>query len=111
MASKCPEVLKMFVENPELLDELDDDEVETLFVEGEITDINTDNFVVFTLEEENSVQKKYYWFSSVKADLNIVSEYKSLLNKRVILYYQPEEFFDPKIDEYRIFNKIVEIEQ
>ncbi|MBB4805824.1 hypothetical protein HNP38_001096 [Chryseobacterium defluvii] len=77
-----------------------------LMLNGTITKIEKENFVVFHLVGENKTLNKLYWVSAVESDLDLPKEYNSLLNKKVNITYYTAEIFDAKTNNYRNLNVI-----
>ena len=75
-------------------------------VEGKVTAIIDDKFVEFSIKDESGKTSKYYWFTFIKANVNLSSDYKTLLDKEVKITFISQEFFDARINEYRSFNVI-----
>ncbi|PIB36020.1 hypothetical protein BFP72_11750 [Reichenbachiella sp. 5M10] len=74
-----------------------------------VSQIDHDPFVVFTLKDSYDKEVKYYWLSPVESDLELIQNYPALLDKKVSIRYETQELFDPKIEVYRDFNVIQEI--
>lgn len=111
MALICPSaILKM----ASMDDETEDVEIEptnqTNSLTGKITAIEDDFFVTFSVKDEAGKTAKFYWIAYVKSNTELISSYKNLLDKNVSISYISQEFFDPRISEYRLFNVISEIE-
>ena len=81
-------------------------------IEGYITKIEENKFVVFSVREENGKTTKFYWLTFIESNFkyDLTSQYKSLMNEAVQITYLPQEFFDYRIEEYRTFNIIQKIE-
>jgi hypothetical protein len=77
---------------------------------GVITKIESDYLVTFSLKDDSGKVTKFYWLTLINSNLDLINEYKSFTNKSVDITYHSEEFFDPKIGEYRQFNIITTIE-
>jgi hypothetical protein len=77
---------------------------------GVVTKIESDYFVTFYLKDESGKVTKFYWMTLINSDFDLITKYKSVTDKSVDVTYRIEEFFDPKIDEYRQFNIITAIE-
>ena len=76
---------------------------------GFITGIDDDFFVVFTLKDENGKISKYYWLSFIDSGIELTENYTDLMGKPATILYEEQEFFDPRIKEYRKFNIIKEL--
>lgn len=107
MASLCPDALLKMVnvvnnqENSESLERI---------VEGEITNISDDKFVEFSVKENKGKVSRYQWLTFIESTLELSTGYKKLINSDVRITYIVQEFFDPRIGEYRSFNIIQKLE-
>ena len=89
------------------MDEAEEEELELM--DGYITRITTDGFVVFTIQNDAGEQVEFHWFESIDLDLDLETEYQQLMGKMVEIGYRIIELFDPKSGAYRDFNLIVEL--
>jgi len=80
-------------------------------ITGVITKIEKDFFVVFSIKDESGKTLKYYWLTSVETKLDLISSYASLIGKNVNITFENQEFFDPKIEDYRTFPVIKDLNQ
>lgn len=109
MAGTCPnELIKL----AEQTGELDQEIIENQYVEnvtiGEITKIDSDLFIAFTIKDEKGKSSKFYWLTFIESDFDL-SDYSTLINKNVSVTYTTQELYDNKIQEYRLFNIISSI--
>lgn len=105
MISNCPETMKR-------LAKLNDstNEVKTLQAEGIIKYILDRDFVVFMIEDKEGKMSKFYWMSFITNTIDSFQYgYKDLKDKLVNISYIQQELFDPKLNEYRVFNIMTEI--
>lgn len=109
MATVCPTGLiklsKMAETEPE------EKTNESLTSIGKITQIERDVFVVFSVFDNSGKSMKFYWLTSVESNIDLANNYKTLIETDVKIKYITQEFFDPKIGEYRNFNVIEKIEK
>lgn len=77
-----------------------------LLLNGTITKIEKENFVIFHVVGENKNLTKFYWVSNIESNLDLPKEYNSLINKKVSISYYTTEIFDAKINDYRNLNII-----
>ena len=108
MLSHCPESLMAMASlASDDDDEFSDDEgTEVQTVKGKITKVDKELFMVFSLTDENGKASKYYWMTYVDSENGVIGGEKSLVGKDVKISYERLEFYDPKIEEYRLFNVI-----
>ncbi|MEZ4774586.1 MAG: hypothetical protein R3D00_15480 [Bacteroidia bacterium] len=111
MALICPSVI---VKMANMDDETEDSEIEPTnqiySLTGKITSIEDDFFVTFSVKDDAGKTVKFYWITFVESNTELIDSYKDLLEKSVRISYIAQEFFDPRISEYRIFNIISKIE-
>lgn len=110
LASVCPNTLLRVtklanVGNIEEPEEIDDIQI----VNGTVTKIEDDMFVIFSIKDETNRVSKYYWLTGIDSDVDITSNYMDLLNKDISIAYETKELFDPRIQVYRQFKIITEI--
>jgi hypothetical protein len=104
MASVCPEGLM------KMANRINQEEaainVSGNVVTGQVTAINDDKFVEFSIRDEFGKISKYYWLTFIESDIQLSTEFKSLKDKFVQVHFITKEFFDARIGEYRTFNII-----
>jgi hypothetical protein len=107
MAAICPDRL---IEIARKAKSAQEPEVVHNKIQGVITKIENDFFVVFSLRDDSGKITKLYWLTFIETDLELTSTYASLTGKNVEIIYEIKDFFDPKIEEYRQFFIISKIE-
>lgn len=109
MASVCPDKLMRITQEQLPTDSDMEINIETAF-RGSVTKIENELFVVFSIKDELTGKVyKLLWLNHVKSQFDLMSDYESLINQLVDCSYKIQEFFDPKINEYRRFNVLTEI--
>lgn len=113
MATVCPDALisisKKAAEKKLEKESLELPDIGLEKAHGFITDIEDDYFVVFSVKDENGKITKYYWLTFIDSSIELTQNYDALVGKTANISYVEEEFFDPKISEYRTFNIIKEL--
>ncbi|MGC3943128.1 MAG: hypothetical protein QM762_01090 [Chryseolinea sp.] len=71
--------------------------------------IENDIFVIFSLKDETGKISRFHWLSFVESQDDLTSSYSSILGKSLRINYESQEFFDPKLSEYRQFSIIKKI--
>lgn len=104
MAVKCPSALM------KMAGRSDDMQKEEKSVRGNITKIEAEQFVCFSVRDEQGKTAKYYWLTFVESSADLIAKYKTYSGKNIRITYRNEDFFDPKIDEYRSFSIILKME-
>lgn len=106
MAGKCPEVITRVSK----LSKTKEETQQT--IEGTIVKIDSEPFVVFNIKDKKGKTGKYYWMKFIKTEkIDLPTEYKNLIGKEVEIEYIEEEYFDPKIEQYRNFNIVQKMKQ
>lgn len=104
MATKCPNALL------KIAGKSNEDENTEKSAKGVVTKIDTEGFVSFSIKDENGKTAKFYWLTFIESGAELPAKYKSYLGKSVYITYNNQEFFDPKIEEYRPFSIILKME-
>ena len=105
MAGVCPEeILRM-------TNTSDDEDYEEMsnYVSGTVTKIEKEQFVVLSLKDDSGKTLKLYWLYYVDSELDLESNYSNLIDKKVEVYYYESDLFDARINEYKSFNIIEEL--
>jgi hypothetical protein len=76
---------------------------------GEVTKVEKDFFVSFTIRDNTGKSNKLFWISPVETSIDLVSQYMNLQGKSFQFHFENQEIFDPKIGEYRPFKVIKKI--
>jgi hypothetical protein len=104
MAGTCPDALLKIVNKN------GDNGPTENFIEGQITVILDDKFVEFSLKDAKGKTSKYYWFTFIESNIDLSNNYKKMVGQLVKIIFKSQEFFDPRIGEYRTFNIIQKLE-
>lgn len=108
MASVCPDKL-MKIYNHTKKEEIEEDKkLESI---GTVTSIEKENFVVFSVFDNSGKSMKFYWLAPLESNIDLANNYKTLLDATVKIKYSQQEYFDPKINEYRNFNVIEKLDK
>lgn len=106
MAQECPDVFEQFI--PEDKNEAQAEAEEVVsneeLMNGEITKIEKENFVVFYMKGDNNILTKFYWISNVDSNIELEKKYNELVGKKVNVSYYSADIFDYRINEYRKIN-------
>ncbi len=108
MATVCPDAL---VRLSNMDKEEDTSTKNKLISIGRVTQIDRENFVVFSVFDNSGKSMKFYWLTSAESNIDLANNYRTLIENNVKITYYAKEFFDPKIGEYRNFNVIEKIEK
>lgn len=102
MAIDCPDIMlkigKMYNEANEKKEEKSEEVVPE---EGMITGITKEEFIVFTVKNNDNKVQKLHWLSQVECKEDFITNYSKFLNKAVKYTFYSLEIFDAKLGEYR----------
>ena len=108
MVSECADTFINFVDQSGFADEYAQEssaEVNSAeFMNGEITKIEKDAFVIFYLKGDNGILTRFYWISNVDSNIELEKKYQDLVGKKVNITYYSADIFDHKINDYRKVN-------
>ena len=107
MISVCPE--KLIAITKKLKSEEKITPVDEI-ANGTVVKIEDDLFVILYLKDESGKTSKFFWLTIIHSGIDLMNNYKTLLNQNVKITFQNKEYFDPKIKEYRNFAVIKSIE-
>jgi len=107
MAAKCPEALILMAD---LTDEEEEETLDLKSLVGQVTNISKDQFVVFSIQDDTKRTVKLYWLDFFSSELDMPNAYSELLMKMVGVTYTEKEFFDPRINEYKVFKVIISLD-
>lgn len=108
LISVCPNAFKRLTKRAQ--EENIKKEENKKIIEGTVSSIEKNPFVVFSLKDDFGRIFKFYWLSFIESDIELTNNYDTLTGKTIRLTYEKKDFFDPKIVEYRSFNVISKIE-
>lgn len=104
MASICPKALLTLA--GEMADKENgtaNEEASEKSLTGEVTKVEKEGFVIFTLKDASGKTTRVVWLTSVESTLDLDAEFETLVGKKVEVGYKYMELFDPKMKEYRAF--------
>jgi hypothetical protein len=106
MAGICPEEILKVANGG------DDENYDDLssYISGTVTKIEKEQFVVLSIKDDSGKTTKFYWIYYIDSNVDLETEYTSLVGKKVDLYYYESDLFDARIDEYKPFNIIEELD-
>lgn len=105
MAGVCPEEILKVANGG---DEESYDDLSS-YSSGTITKVEKEQFVVFSIKDDSGKTIKLHWLYYIDSEIDLEADYANLLGKRVEMYYYESDLFDARIDEYKTFNIIEEI--
>lgn len=102
MMTECSDTFFNFLKSGESKKDTEKESV----LSGSIVKIEKSNFVVFHLIDENKNLKKLNWVTPIESNLDLPTEYNTLLNKKVTVNYYVADIFDVNLNDYRNLNVI-----
>jgi hypothetical protein len=108
LAFNCPEFLELMgtyaAEDPEgfneLIESADDDYNSTEMTSGTALSVESGDFVVLKIQNENGKKETLYWFQHFDGAELLEDGGASLLNKDIMVEYEIIEYYNPKIQDY-----------
>jgi hypothetical protein len=107
MAIVCPDIFTKIAENKaqeikDVADELD------LFYTGTYDSLTTQEFNMILLLDGKNEKQEFVWLFSFEGD-NLFIKNKITKGDKLEIHYRQQEFYDPKLGQYRIYNEITSI--
>lgn len=102
MLSYCPATLQK-ISTRASASKTESSEDTELKITGQIAKIEFDHFVIFSVKDENGKLTKYYWLTFIDSNIELTSNYMDMVGRPLEITYRTEDFFDPKIEQYRQF--------
>jgi len=106
MASKCPSILLKLSQKSKKTDNGNNEKTSS----GTVIKIDEDCFVIISLQDESGKITKFYWMTFITTPIDLTNSYSTLMGKSLTITSKSQEFFDPKLKEYRQFSVIKKIE-
>lgn len=106
MATRCPQTLVRMtkVQNePEVAPQAVGS---SKTFEGTVVGFSEDQFITLTIADDHGKRYKFLWLGHFRSDLNPEDTYRTLEGIKVHVNYREQEFYEPKLKEYRAFNVI-----
>jgi hypothetical protein len=102
MAGYCPDVMTKLI-NMFKDEEKDNTPANLNTITGIITKVETETFVIMTLQDDSGKSNRLYWLSFIETKSDITNNCNVLIGKHVSIDFEKAEYFDPKIKEYRLY--------
>ncbi len=104
-AGQCPEaILKMQGKKRPAVN------IQPATLTGIITKIETNGFVTFAVKDEMGKTTTFYWLEFIESENDLPNTYASLTGKLVAISYKSNEYFEPKLNQYRQYFCITKFE-
>jgi len=106
LAGECPEaIFKMQGKKSSAVKE-----PTVMTLTGIVTKIETNGFVTFSLRDETGKITTFYWLEFIECQSDLPSTYTSLTGKLVSIFYKSNEYFEPRLNQYRQYFCITKME-
>jgi hypothetical protein len=108
MAIVCPDVFTKIAENKaQEVKDLAAEELD-LFYTGTFDSITAQEFSTIILLDGKNEKQEFVWLFSFEGD-NLFIKSKIVKGDKLEIHYRQQEFYDPKLTRYRIYNEITSI--
>lgn len=106
MATRCPQTLMRMTKLQNEAEEAPVSVAITKSFEGTVVGFGEDQFVTLTVADDYGKRYKFLWLGHFRSDLLPEENYSKLEGTKVHVTYREQEFYEPKLKEYRAFNVI-----
>jgi len=108
MALVCPDVFAQIAKDKtENIAATESDELD-LFYTGTFDSMSTMEFNTIILLDEKNEKQQFVWLFPFEGD-NLFIKNKIVKGDKLEIHYRQQEFYDPKLSQYRIYNEIASI--
>ncbi len=109
MVSVCPEVFSNMLQAEAVVEEAATEEVapDPAF-EGVFQTITSNEFKTISIIDNENQKREFIWLFSFDGDALFIKN-KIVKGDKIEVTYREQNFFDPKINEYRIYFEILEV--
>lgn len=101
MAIQCPQTLMKFSAVGS-----DDEEVGSSSVTGQIVEVVNDQFLTLKVKDNGGKVHSFLWLNYFKNSDGIQKKIKTIKGTKISIEFEEQEFYDPKINDYRNFKVI-----
>jgi len=108
MAIVCPDVFTKIAENKASENSVDDEDELDLFYTGTFESMTTQEFNTIILLDEKNENQEFVWLFTFEGD-NLFIKNKIVKGDKLEIHYRQQDFYDPKLGKYRIYNEISHI--
>lgn len=108
MAIVCPDVFTKIAENKASENTTVDDDELDLFYTGTFESMTTQEFNTIILLDEKNEKQEFVWLFTFDGD-NLFIKNKIVKGDKLEIHYRQQDFYDPKLGKYRIYNEITSI--
>jgi hypothetical protein len=108
MAIVCPDVFTKIAENKASENSVDDEDEMDLFYTGTFESMTAQEFNTIILVDEKNEKQEFVWLFTFDGD-NLFIKNKIIKGDKLEIHYRQQDFYDPKLNKYRIYNEISSI--
>jgi hypothetical protein len=110
MVSVCPEVFSNMLQEETAAEAVaTEDYVPDPTFSGTLEAVLSNEFKTFVLADDTNKKKEFIWLFPFDGDALLIKN-KIVKGDKITLSYREQSFFDPKKNEYRMYNEILSIE-
>jgi hypothetical protein len=109
MVSICPDVFSSMLQTETTEEAVVDAVAEDPSASGVFQSISTNEFKTISIIDEANQKREYIWLYPFEGDALLIKN-KLVKGDKIKILYREQNFFDPKINDYRIYNEILEVE-
>ncbi len=110
MASVCPTDILALAKKFEGELEEEESNPSPQKLKGTLVKIDGEKFLELSVKDENGKIGKFQWLDFVDSEIDLTNSYEELLNQEVLVHFENRDLFDARLNEYRSFQVILEIE-
>jgi hypothetical protein len=108
MAIICPDVFTKIAENKASESIVADEDELDLFYTGTFESMSTQEFNTIILLDEKKEKQEFVWLFTFEGD-NLFIKNKIVKGDKLEIHYRQQDFYDPKLGKYRLYNEITSI--
>jgi hypothetical protein len=109
MVSICPDVFSSMLQTESPEETAVEDVAQDPSISGVFQSITSNEFKTVIIFDENNQKKEYIWLYPFDGDVLLIKN-KIVKGDKIKILYREQNFFDPKTNDYRIYNEILGIE-
>jgi hypothetical protein len=109
MVSICPDVFSSMLQNETTEDTVAEDVAPDPSVSGVFQSIVSNDFKTIVILDDTNQKREYIWLYPFEGDSLLIKN-KLVKGDKIRILYREQNFFDPKINDYRMYNEILEVE-
>jgi hypothetical protein len=108
MVSICPDVFTDMLQNEETSEVASDAEVTDTSSTGIFQSMVSNQFNTIIIMDSENQKREFIWLFPFEGDALFIKN-KIIKGDKIEILYREQNFFDPKINDYRIYNEILKV--